>query len=177
MYLLELLKQIPDTRKDKGKMYPLAEILFIFILASSCGYTSYRKVAEFVNDNWATLCKYLKLRKEFMPKYNTLREILLSVDSRDLEKIFRQHAFKLNSKPGAQIAVDGKSIKGSADFQTNERCLHFVNFFDVNRKIILAHEPVDKKTNEIPVFQNMLVELGIADKLFTADAMHCQKKQ
>ena len=34
---------------------------------------------------------------------------------------------------------------------------------------------VGDKTNEIPVFQEMLKELDIEDAVYTADAMHIQK--
>jgi len=44
--------------------------------------------------------------------------------------------------------------------------------------IILAHEDIDgKKTNEIPVAQQLIKDLDVSWFIFTADAMHCQKKR
>jgi predicted transposase YbfD/YdcC len=35
---------------------------------------------------------------------------------------------------------------------------------------------VDEKSNEIPAAQQMIEALGLEGRLFTLDAMHCQKK-
>ncbi len=175
MYLLELLKEVPDQRGKKGRQYKLHEILFISIIASACNYTSYREMANFMKMKWGLFKKHINVENESAPKYNSIRQILLSVDEKELEKVFRKHAIKSVGNPN-QIAVDGKAMRGSADLQNDGKCTQFVNFFAVNEKIILAHETIDEKTNEIPVFQRLIEELGIKDTIFTADALHCQKK-
>ena len=42
--------------------------------------------------------------------------------------------------------------------------------------ITLAQEAIHEKTNEIPVFQEMLTYLDVDSKVVTADAMHCQRE-
>jgi len=42
--------------------------------------------------------------------------------------------------------------------------------------VILGQEAIHEKTNEIPVFQQMLDYLAIKGKVVTADAMHCQRE-
>ena len=41
--------------------------------------------------------------------------------------------------------------------------------------VVLGQKYIDKKTNEIPVFQEMLCCINIGKKIITGDAMHCQK--
>jgi predicted transposase YbfD/YdcC len=41
--------------------------------------------------------------------------------------------------------------------------------------MILAHEVIDEKSNEIPAAQTLIAALGLKDRVFTLDAMHCQK--
>lgn len=41
--------------------------------------------------------------------------------------------------------------------------------------MILGHIEVDEKENEIPAVQRLLAELGLAERILTADAAHCQK--
>lgn len=41
---------------------------------------------------------------------------------------------------------------------------------------MLGQEKIDKKTNEIPVFQEMLTYLNVKEKFITADALHCQRE-
>ena len=48
--------------------------------------------------------------------------------------------------------------------------------FAVDTGLVLAHIEIDEKSNEIPAMQKLLLELGLADHIATADAMHCQKK-
>ncbi len=175
MYLLELLNDIPDNRGTKGRQYKLSDILFMSIIAASCNYTSYREMANFIALKWDVFHSLLKIKKDTPPKYNSLRQIILSVDFKDLEQVFRKHALKFAGKP-KHIACDGKAMRGSAEFQEENRCVQFVNFFAVNESIIMAHEPINEKTNEIPVFQQMIDKLGIKDTIFTSDALHCQKK-
>lgn len=175
MYLLELLREIPDQRGKKGREFPLAEILFMVILGSCCGYTSYRTLAKFIECKWCIFRSCFKLKRVKPPKYNGIRSILLTVNAKDLERVFRKHAFRLADMSAIEhIAADGKTIKGSRTAEN--KALQFLNLFAVNEKIILAHEVIDSKSNEIPVFQKLIEELDITDKILTADAMHCQKK-
>ncbi len=47
--------------------------------------------------------------------------------------------------------------------------------FAVDEALILGHLQVDEKSNEIPAAQAMIAELELEGRLFTMDAMHCQK--
>lgn len=178
MYLLELLREVPDNRGRKGREFPLAEVLFMVILGAACGYTSYRKLELFIKCQWALFRKHLKLKREKPPKYNGLRKIILSVNNKDLEAVFRKHSFTLAAIDKVEhIAADGKTIKGSRDIQTDTPAIQFLNLFAVNEQLLLAHEKIDSKTNEVPVFQELIARLGWRGKVLTADALHCQKKR
>jgi predicted transposase YbfD/YdcC len=51
-----------------------------------------------------------------------------------------------------------------------------LSLFGTVGRIILAHVDIDQKTNEIPVAQELIRELGLKDRLYTFDALHCQVK-
>ena len=179
MYLLELLKEIPDSRGTKGREFKLADVLFMVIIGAACGYTSYRKLENFIECKWSVFRRYLNIKRVKPPKYNVLRSIILSVDHKEFEKVFRKHSLSLAQIDNVEhIAADGKVMRNARDFQDeNSRGAQFLNLFAVNENIILAHEVIDQKTNEIPVFQSLIKDLGISNKIFTVDALHCQKKQ
>ena len=42
--------------------------------------------------------------------------------------------------------------------------------------IIPGHEEAEEKSNEIPAARKLIEELGLSDRIFTFDALHCQKK-
>jgi len=48
--------------------------------------------------------------------------------------------------------------------------------FLTDRRIILAHEEIARKTNEIPTAQALMTALGLANCIFTFDAINCQEK-
>lgn len=79
MYLLNLLSEVPDNRGTKGRQYKLEDILFMSIIGAACNYTSYRELANFINMKWEIFRTILKIKKLTAPKYNSIRQILLSL--------------------------------------------------------------------------------------------------
>ena len=69
------------------------------------------------------------------------------------------------------------AIRGSFDNFCDKKACHILSVFDTQSHIILAHKEVsgEEKTNEIPKLQGLIEELGLKNKIFTIDAMHCQK--
>ena len=54
--------------------------------------------------------------------------------------------------------------------------LQILSAYVTDSGVVLAQEAIHKKTNEIPVFQEMLTCLDVEGKTVTADAIHCQRK-
>lgn len=77
---------------------------------------------------------------------------------------------------GEVVAVDGKSIRSTAKVGNPHSALQILSAYVTNSGVVLAQEAIHEKTNEIPVFHEMLTYLDIAGKTVTADAMHCQRE-
>ncbi len=77
---------------------------------------------------------------------------------------------------GKVIAVDGKAICSTTKPKQRHSALQIVTAYLTENGVVLGQEKVQEKTNEIPVFQEMLGYLKIKGKTITADAMHCQKE-
>jgi len=105
---------------------------------------------------------------------------LHQLSAEEVERVFREHAANLNGAPeGANtrvVAFDGKTLKGSFDNFNDAKAKQVLSAFAVDTGLVLAHIEIDEKSNEIPAMQKLLLELGLADHIATADAMHCQKK-
>lgn len=54
---------------------------------------------------------------------------------------------------------------------------HLVSAFDQQGLIVLGHVEVAEKSNEIPAAQALIESLGLQGRVFTMDALHCQKKR
>ena len=80
-----------------------------------------------------------------------------------------------HAKPGGgSLAIDGKTLRGSFDGFRDRAAAHLLGVFATDTA--LAHSEVDEKSNEIPAAQALLAELGLAGRLVTLDALHCQRK-
>jgi predicted transposase YbfD/YdcC len=114
-----------------------------------------------------------------VPAYTTIRNIIQGVSSPELEAAFRKHAEKLfSSGEGEKIELsfDGKVIRGSFNHFKDQSAIQFLSIFCRNCNLIIAHEEIECKTNEIPVAQKLIQELDIKDALYTCDALSCQTK-
>lgn len=177
--LESFLFQITDHRRKQGRRYELGHILLFTILAILSGADSYRKVHKFIVAHYDTLNETFDLNWKRMPAYTSIRDIIQGTSGTELEQSFRQYSAVLNEK-GEQkqfIGCDGKVLRGSFDHFQDQKAVQILSLFASDSQIILAHEEIATKTNEIPSAQTLMKELGLAGYIFTFDALHCQKKR
>jgi predicted transposase YbfD/YdcC len=67
-------------------------------------------------------------------------------------------------------------LRGSASRLDDMAARHIVSAFDQYGLIVLGHVEVAEKSNEIPAAQDLIESLGLEGRVFTMDALHCQKK-
>jgi hypothetical protein len=179
--LLSLFSQVSDPRRDQGKMYPLAPILLFTVLAMLAGARSYRQVHAFIRTHLDRLNGEFGSSLRRAPAYSSVRFILHGLDAEEMERAFRAHAAGLAEVPveGASrpmaVAIDGKTLRGSFDAFHDRKAAHVLSAFAADGQIILGHLAISQKSNEIPAAQDMIATLGLTGRLFTLDAMHCQK--
>lgn len=178
--LLDFLSKIPDHRRKQGQMYKLEYVLLFSILAILSGADSYRHIAIFIKMQLKELKRIFKIKWKKAPSYGTIRYIIKGLDSIEVEKCFREYTEYLIANDiqnnSTYIALDGKVLKGSFDNFKDEKAIQVLSAFLIDEQIIIAHEEVSKKTNEIPVAQFLIEDLGLKDCVFTLDALHTQKK-
>ena len=73
-------------------------------------------------------------------------------------------------------AVDGKTLRGSFDRLHDRPAAHVLSAFASDAALILAHQEVAAAPDEVPAVTGLIAELGLSGVLFTADALHCQKR-
>src|SRR5271155_1142862 len=99
--LLEVLRTIPDRRRDEGKRFDLSTVLLYAILSMVAGANSYRQMHEFVRIHLQRLNEAFGLRLRYSPSYTGLRLILQGVDPSALEAAFRLHASSMEAPPSS----------------------------------------------------------------------------
>ena len=179
--LASCLADIPDRRRAEGKMYGQARRDFLFsIIAMLSGA---RSVSTNSHADRPTArdpqCSFPAGSVAAVAGLHVGGGILQRLDPAELERAFRRHAEGLDQScaaaPSRFIAIDGKTLRQSFDAFADRKAAHVLSAFAVDHQIILAHEVVDEKSNEIPAVQTLIAKLGLSGRVFTLDAMHCQK--
>ena len=177
--LLSALEEIPDPRRPQGTRYPLAHLLLFCVLAVLAGATSYRGIVTFLAVHRDRLGRVYGVRLRRAPAVNTLRNLFLALDPREMEAAFRRHARHLGEGrpdgPQAAVALDGKTLRRSFDRLHDRAAAHVLGAFASEAGLILGHQEVADVPGEVQAVQAMIQELGLGGVIFTVDALHCQK--
>ena len=174
------LEDIKDHRRPQGQRYKLEHIILFSIMAFLSNAKSYRDISRFIRVRFEVLKEHFGLTWKKAPGYTTVRNIIMGVDSEELEACFRGYTQSVidgaNVNSIGSIAFDGKTLRGSYDHFHDKRATQILSMFRTEDKLILAHEVIDQKTNEIPMVQKLLEDIGLEGYYYTMDALHCQKK-
>lgn len=116
--LVEILTEIEDFRKARGKRYELVVILTMAIVAIMCGCKSYSAIAQWGRDYKGEITQALGFRRKKTPCKATLYRIFKNVKIEEIEeKVGRYCKEKMkeeNKEKGLEIlATDGKTLRGS----------------------------------------------------------------
>ena len=177
--IITFLDDLKDHRRSQGQRYELRFIVLFSIMAILSNAKSYRDIARFIKKHFEKLQKDFGLKWKKAPAYTTVRNIIQGIDKQELESCFRAYAQSLlgaGQDNPIGVAVDGKVLRGSYDHFQDKKAVQVLSFFDTQSELILAHETIDVKTNEIPVAQALIPQLGLEGVVYTLDALHCQKK-
>ena len=172
--LLDRLSVIPDPRDRHGMRHEQASILAVAALGVICGLKSLRAIGEWAVDlNQEQRCELglrrsQRSRKYRVPSEPTIRRTLHRVDVGALDKAL--YGFIEERCPFVQLAVDGKTLKGSKDGE--QKAVHLLAALVPGKGVVLSQEQVDGKSNEIKAIRPLLDRLDLCGKVVSADAMH-----
>ncbi len=171
--LLAALRSVPDPRDRRGRRHRLGVILAIAACAVIAGARSYVAIAD-----WAVNAGVSGLTPlgcgPVIPCESTIRRTLQAVDADALEQAIGRWAAGRTRPAGGRrfIAVDGKSLRGAIG--PSGRCRHLLAAITHDEAVVLGQVNVDVKTNEIPMFSELLDPIDITAAVITADALHVQ---
>ena len=172
--LLKLFAEVTDYRKAQGKRHKLEHILYLSVLAGLMGATDYKQISIWIDKHIQKEQVKKLLGVEFIltPKKSAISEILAKVDSQEVEAIFRKWIKTHVDTTGKHLSVDGKVMNGSR--YKDKRSIEVVGAVLSEIGVVIAHQQIAEKSNEIPALQAMIGELG-DEFIFTFDAMNTQK--
>jgi len=167
-------QDLQDPRVARTRKHPLINIIFMAVCGILCGANSFAGIHEFAIDRRNWLARYLDLTNG-IPSEDTFARVLARLDPGAFEECLLSWMRAVQEVTEDRlVAIDGKTVRGSADPGTGRAAIHMVSAWATENKLSLGQVVVDEKSNEIPAIPELLQLLEISGALVTIDAMGCQ---
>src|SRR5262249_35815339 len=189
--LLEMLKNVPDRRGARGRIYPLSFVLGVSLVATLAGASNFRQIRDQAADMSPSLLRklggtwcYFRCRVGY-PSECTVRRVLQGIDAAELDRVSGAW-LRANARRDAQgrlvLALDGKVLKGA---WTDENSQFTLFSAMIHREAVpVGQVLVPADTNEITQVKALL-EVAVPDQVpappdqhvvITVDAAHTQRE-
>ena len=173
-YLLDLLAQVPDPRKRRGRRHPLAGLLAVGIAAVIAGSKSFAAIGQWAADAGAEMLAVLGAARG-PAEESTFRRAFTLVSPDALDRVLGAwlHTRAVQAGGRLVIAIDGKTVRGAKNKEG--KAPHLVAALAHGIGAVLGQAAVDAKSNEIPAVRDLLKAFaGLAGAVITIDALHTQ---
>jgi predicted transposase YbfD/YdcC len=162
-------------RTNRGHhLYPFEEILFLCISAVLSGMNDWTSISLFGRMKLSWLRQYYPYQHG-IPSHDVLGKVFAALDPDEFSLCFSGWISSIAEITGGEvIAIDGKTMRGSAQKASGKSALHVVSAYASGNRICLGQRSVDEKSNEITAIPELLQLLSIQDCIITIDAMGCQ---
>ena len=154
-YLLDLLSQIPDQRKKRGRRHPLHGLLAVGIAAVIAGSKSFAAIGQWAADAGPEALAALGAERG-PAEESTCRRAFTRVSADILDQVVGTWLHTRAREAGGRLvnAVDGKTVRGAVD--KNGKAPHLAAALAHGIGAALGQVAVDLKTNEIPAVRDLL---------------------
>ena len=169
-YLLDLLAQVPDPRKRRGRRHPLAGLLAVGVAAVIAGSRSFAAIGQWAADAGPEALAVLGADRGAAEE-STFRRAFALVSADALDRALGAWLHTRAARAGGRlvIAIDGKTVRGARS--KAGKAPHLVAALAA----VLGQVAVDGKSNEIPAVRDLLAAFAdLAGAVCTLDAMHAQ---
>ena len=178
--LLDRFRELGDARSGHGLRHRQPFVLACAAVATLMGASSYEAFedtcSKFTQRQLKALgCRKNKERKYAPPSDSTFLRVISKLDAAHFDRLVGQWLLEQEVSALAQLAVDGKVLRGSG--KVDGRPLQLFSAVSHRLRLTLAQVPIETKSNEIPAIKPLLKSLpSLEGTLITADAMHCQQE-
>jgi predicted transposase YbfD/YdcC len=173
-YLLDLLAQVPDPRKKRGRRHPLVGLLAVGIAAVIAGSRSFAAIGQWAADAGTAVLGALGASRGAAEE-STFRRAFAVVNADTLDRVLGAWLWTRTRLAAGRrvIAIDGKTVRGARG--KTGKAPHLVAALMHGIGVVLGQIAVAAKTNEIPAVRDLLAAFkDLAGAVITIDAMHTQ---
>jgi predicted transposase YbfD/YdcC len=174
--IVSIFSKLEDPRKGNAIVHDLVETLIVAVLAVLCGAQAFTETELFGNTQFDWLKTFLKL-KHGIPSHDTFGDIFAALEPSQITSAFAEWVETIRAKiSGEVVALDGKTIRASADAPKQKRATHVISAWAAQNRLVLGQIATDQKSDEITAIPKILDLLKLKDCIATIDAMGTQAK-
>jgi predicted transposase YbfD/YdcC len=173
--LIEVFADVPDPRIETANTrHKLVDILVLATCAVIAGADTWEEIAEYGRTKENFFRRFLELPNG-IPSHDTFERVFAKLDPDAFADRFGRWMAALCESTGmVHIAIDGKGARAAAQ-DTFTGCLHLVNAWAVENRLILGARVVPEGGHESTTIPDLLGVLDLAGAVVTIDAAGCQK--
>jgi predicted transposase YbfD/YdcC len=170
-----------DPQSTGRSPYRLLDLVFVTLCATIANADTWVQIEAFGRERRDWLARFCRFPvdpsgKPITPSHDALERLFKRLNPQAFARCFGRWMAALAQTLGLQqIAIDGKSLRGSGDKACGMRALHLVSAWSTANHLSLAQVAVDQKSNEITAIPELLRLLEVKGALVTIDAIGCQK--
>jgi len=179
--LWESLAELPDSRYGHGLRHRQRFVLAcaaVCTLMGACGYRAFENTCKKFTQRQLRALGGTADEEDgryYPPSDSTFQRVLNKADAEAIARIIGQWLARQEIGALAQLAVDGKVLRGSG--RHDGKPLQLLSAVTHHLRLTLDQVAIEEKTNEIPALKPLLKKLELPPgTLITADAMHCQQE-
>ena len=167
---------LKDPRRRHRRRHLLLDVVVIAICAVTGGADNWEEIAAFGRRHESWFRRYLSLPNG-IPSHDTFLRIFSRLDPQVFQRCLRDWLLGFGNVLRCEhIAIDGKTLCGSARKTSGLGPLHLVSAWASANHLLLGQVAVNDKSNEITAIPQLLALLETKGAVITIDAMGCQKE-
>lgn len=175
--LREILSQVPDPRRRKGRRHSLSAMLTAVVCGVLCGARGYQALVEWLHDLPVDVWHWMGYTRT-PPKQDCFRDLLIKLDPAALEAALRDWIaedwqLSVDEESLSALSIDGKVL--CATLRAFAPAVHLLAAVDHQTGRVLSQCRVPDKTNEHKGALELLKTLCIEGRVIVGDAMFCQR--
>jgi hypothetical protein len=179
--LLDRFRALRDGRYGHGLRHKQCFVLAsaaLCTLMGACGYRAFENTSKKLTQRQLRALGSTPDEEDeryYPPSDSTFQRVLNKVDAVTFASIVGRWLGEQEIGALAQLAVDGKVLRGSG--RHDGKPLQLLSAVTHHLRLTLDQVAIEEKSNEIPALKPLLKKLDLPPRtLITADAMHCQQE-
>jgi predicted transposase YbfD/YdcC len=166
-------RRLKDPRVVGRSRHLLVDIIVVAICGVIADCDDWKEIVLFAQKRLTWFKQFLQLPNG-IPSHDTFERVFAKLDPHALQACCLAWLRAVADVLGGHIAIDGKTVCGSAGSKWGP--LHLVSAWATQVNLTLGQVAVDGKSNEITAIPPLLELLDLQGALVSLDAMGCQKE-